>query len=112
MFACRAAETLREMSDSGIKPGVVTYTTLLNAYGAAEDVIMAHQVLRDMPAAGVQPNNVTYTSLMGHYSRLGDVAKVKVLPVFCCVFSSLLNHYTVICNISTKSRCFLPFVVK
>ena len=67
------------MAGSGVQPGVVAYTTLLNAYGAAADMSAAHQVLQDMQAAGIQPNSVTYTSLMGYHSQLGDVTKVQVL---------------------------------
>ena len=74
---CRAAEVIREMAGSGVAPGVVCYTTLLNAYGAAGDMAAAHQVVTDMRAAGVKPNHVTYTSLMGYYSQHGDVARVQ-----------------------------------
>ncbi len=65
------------MASIGIAPGVVCYTTLLNAYGAAGDMAAAQQVLTDMIAAGIKPNSITYTSLMGYYSQLGDVAKIQ-----------------------------------
>ena len=68
---------MREMASLGINPGVVCYTTLLNAYGTAGDVAAAQQVLTDMIAVGVKPNSITYTSLMGYYSQLGDVAKIQ-----------------------------------
>ena len=68
---------MREMGSLGITPGVVCYTTLLNAYGTAGDMPAAQQVLTDMIAAGVKPNSITYTSLMGYYSQLGDVAKIQ-----------------------------------
>ena len=74
---CRAAEVMREMASLGITPGVVCYTTLLNAYGTAGDMAAAQQVLTDMIAAGVKPNSITYTSLMGYYSQLGDVTKIQ-----------------------------------
>ncbi|KAL0052674.1 hypothetical protein WJX82_005877 [Trebouxia sp. C0006] len=75
----RAAEVMREMGSLGIAPGVVCYTTLLNAYGTAGDMPAAQQVLTDMIAAGVKPNSITYTSLMGYYSQLGDVTKIQAL---------------------------------
>lgn len=65
------------MADSGVAPGVVSYTSLLNAYGQAGDLAAAHQLLREMQAGGVHPNHFTYTSLMGYYSQRGDVAKVQ-----------------------------------
>lgn len=77
---CRAAEVMRELSSLGLRPGVVIYTTLLNAYGVAGDVAAAHQVLRDMRAARVPPNNFTYSSLMAFYSQAGNVPKILVSP--------------------------------
>lgn len=72
------------MAGSGIAPGVVCFTTLMNAYGLAGDIPAAHQVLEDMRDAGIQPNQITYTSLMGYYSQLGDVAKVQAGFLACC----------------------------
>lgn len=72
---------MRELSSLGLRPGVVIYTTLLNAYGVAGDVAAAHQVLHDMRAARVPPNNFTYSSLMALYSQAGNVPKILVSPL-------------------------------
>ena len=83
---------MREIISLGLRPGVVAYTTLLNAYGVSGDVAAAHKVLHDMKAAGVPPNNFTYSSLMAFYSQAGNVSKILVslscsfMPGCCFVF--------------------------
>ena len=78
---CRAAEVMREIISLDLRPGVVVYTTLLNAYGVSGDVAAAHKVLHDMRAAGVQPNNFTYSSLMAFHSQAGNVSRILVSPL-------------------------------
>ena len=78
--ACRAAEVMREIINLGMRPGVVIYTTLLNAYGMSGDAAAANKVLHDMKAAGVPPNNFTYSCLMGFHSQAGNIPKVLVSP--------------------------------
>lgn len=88
---------MREMASLGISPGVVCFTTLLNAYGTAGDVAAAQQVLTDMIAAGVKPNSITYTSLMGYYSQLGDVAKIQASHAvnrICSLYSQPVREAT------------------
>lgn len=82
---------MREIISLGLRPGVVAYTTLLNAYGVAGDVAAAHKVLRDMKAAGVPPNNFTYSSLMAFYSQAGDVSKILV-SLACTFLPNIFWH--------------------
>lgn len=77
----RAAEVIGEMSSLGMRPGVVIYSMLMNAYGAAGDVAAADKVLQDMRGGGMHPNNYTYATLMTLYAQLGDVSKVLVSAV-------------------------------
>lgn len=68
---------MKEMAATGLAPGVVCYTVLLNAYGKQGDLAAASEVLKDMKANGVQPNKFTYSSLMGWHSQEGNLAKVQ-----------------------------------
>ena len=86
---CRAAEVMREIFSLNLRPGVVVYTTLLNAYGVAGDLAAAHKVLHDMKAAGVQPNNFTYSSLMALHSQAGQVSRILVSLLCSCLHSVL-----------------------
>lgn len=58
------------MEEAGLNPNVVTFTTLVNAYGQEGDVVGAERVLRRMEAAGVPPNIVTYNSVLTAFYRL------------------------------------------
>lgn len=81
---------MREIISLNLRPGVVVYTTLLNAYGMSGDMAAAHKVLHDMKAAGVQPNNLTYSSLMAFHSQAGNVPRILV-SLMCSVLHSLLH---------------------
>lgn len=107
---CRAAEVMRELSSLGLRPGVVIYTTLLNAYGVAGDVAAAHQVLHDMRAAGVPPNNFTYSSLMALYSLAGNLPKILVGPPHSFWHDALCWCATPE-HASCQTYCFLCFAV-
>lgn len=95
----RAAEAIHEMKALGMRPDVVVYSILLNAYLVSEDAVAAHQVLQDMKAAGVKPNNYTYGSLMAFHSQFGSVSKVQV--------SHLLPNHLLQCTfrMSHDVRC-------
>lgn len=69
---------MKEMEATGMAPGVVCHTILLNAYGKQGDLAAADEVLKDMLARGIQPNKYTFSSLMGWHSQQGNLAKVQV----------------------------------
>ena len=60
------------MRAAGRPPNVVTFTSLLSAYGAWGDLAAARGVLEEMRGAGVRPGVKTYTELMLAFSRRGE----------------------------------------
>ena len=88
---------MREIISLNLRPGVIAYTTLLNAYGVSGDVAAAHQVLHDMKAAGVQPNNITYSSLMAFHSQAGNVSR-NLVSNLCSFLHIPLNVFVLSCK--------------
>lgn len=76
---------MKDMAATGLAPGVVCYTILLNALGKQGDLAAADEVLKDMLAGDVQPNKYTYSSLMGWHSQQGNLAKVQVWSSSLCL---------------------------
>jgi len=54
---------VEDMKAAGMRPNVVTFTTLVSGWVQKGDMKSAHQVVDDMKAAGVRPNEVTFTTL-------------------------------------------------
>lgn len=96
---------MREIISLNLRPGVVVYTTLLNAYGVSGDLAAAHKVLLDMKAAGVQPNNFTYSSLMTFHSQAGQVSSILV-SLLCRFLHSVLYAFVLWCK--WEDCCVLP----
>ena len=90
MLCCRAREAMKEMAGTGMAPGVVCYTILLNAYGKQGDLAAAESVLRDMQANGIRPNKYTYSSLMGWHSQEGNLSKVQASSIVLLLSPCLL----------------------
>ncbi|KAL6063958.1 hypothetical protein QOT17_011261 [Balamuthia mandrillaris] len=59
----------------GVKPGIVTYTVLLDSCVEAKDLDKAFQALQRMEAAGVKPNLVAFNTLMRLAAANGDLAR-------------------------------------
>ncbi|CAI5460690.1 unnamed protein product [Closterium sp. Yama58-4] len=66
-----AERIFSEMRAAGLKPTRVTYNALLDVYGKAGHVALAHSVLESMLAAGVRPNLVTYNEMISACARKG-----------------------------------------
>ena len=75
---------MKEMAATGLAPGVVCYTILINALGKQGELAAADEVLKEMQADNVEPNKFTYSSLMGWHSQEGNLAKVKVCNSSLC----------------------------
>jgi pentatricopeptide repeat protein len=60
--------------DIDLRPGVVEYTALIDAWARAGAPERAEQILRDMDSSGnvgVKPNVISYTAVMNAWSRSG-----------------------------------------
>ncbi|CAI7831244.1 unnamed protein product [Closterium sp. NIES-54] len=66
-----AERIFSEMRAAGLKPTRVTYNALLDVYGKAGHVALAHSVLESMLEAGVRPNLVTYNEMISACARKG-----------------------------------------
>ncbi|CAI5515926.1 unnamed protein product [Closterium sp. Naga37s-1] len=70
--ACADAIANEDFGDvPWLKPTRVTYNALLDVYGKAGHVALAHSVLESMLEAGVRPNLVTYNEMISACARKG-----------------------------------------
>ncbi|KAH9565226.1 hypothetical protein CY35_04G067300 [Sphagnum magellanicum] len=68
-----AEATLRQMQLANIKPDVVTYTALINAYSKSRRVEEAQGVFQEMVASGLRPTRMTYNTLLDAYAKAKEV---------------------------------------
>jgi pentatricopeptide repeat protein len=60
-----AARVLREMSSSaGVKPDLITYSTLVKAYAERGNVASALKLLDEMIQEGIRPDDIMYNSVL------------------------------------------------
>ncbi|KAK9157317.1 hypothetical protein Scep_003891 [Stephania cephalantha] len=70
------------MKTDGCCPDVVTYTSMIQAYNAAEDWERAWGLFEDMEANGIQPDTIACSSLMKAFNKGGQPARVIVMEQF------------------------------
>ncbi|KAJ4837305.1 hypothetical protein Tsubulata_035841 [Turnera subulata] len=70
------------MKENGCSPDVITYTTMLHAYGAAEDLDKACGLLQEMEACDVQLDTITCSALMRAFNKGGKPSKVFILAEY------------------------------
>nr|XP_027186594.1 putative disease resistance RPP13-like protein 1 [Cicer arietinum]AGT75395.1 CC-NBS-LRR disease resistance protein [Cicer arietinum] len=90
----------REMSEKGLSPSVVCYTSLIHGMCQSNNLDEAIGLLEDMTRNGIEPNVFTYSSLMdglckcGHSSHAMELLEVMVrkrhLPNM-VTYSTLIN---------------------
>ncbi|KAK4492852.1 hypothetical protein RD792_000177 [Penstemon davidsonii] len=68
-----------QMQRSGIKPDVVTYALLINAYGKARREEEALAVFEEMLDAGVRPTQKSYNILLDAFAISGMVEQARVV---------------------------------
>jgi pentatricopeptide repeat protein len=69
----------KDMINDGLKPNVVTFTTLLSLYAKKGDIGRAEQVWDDMIKVGLTPNIASYNTLLSAYTKIGDIMKSQKL---------------------------------
>ena len=67
-----ARALLRQMKSEHVSPDVITYTTLINAYGRVGNSVAALEMFDAMVADGIQPNAVSFTALIDAMARDTD----------------------------------------
>mmetsp|Transcript_43170 Transcript_43170/g.169032 ORF Transcript_43170/g.169032 Transcript_43170/m.169032 type:complete len:408 (-) Transcript_43170:428-1651(-) len=94
----RILQVIDMMWSSGIAPDVVSYSSLVDAYGRIGRVEDAFATVDDMIAHGVEPNIVTFTHLINAAVRAGKcvIAVLNLLAVRCAqlaiVMLNVLEH--------------------
>jgi pentatricopeptide repeat protein len=63
---------LTEMSKGGIRPSVVTYTTLISRAGAWQKLQLAEMYFRKMIEDGIRADAQAYNSLINAYAKAGE----------------------------------------
>ncbi|CAN6297807.1 unnamed protein product [Urochloa humidicola] len=66
-----ARKTMKEMEEHGFSPSVVTYTSLIEAYGMERDFKTVDSILDEMRKKGCPPNIITYTIVMHALGKAG-----------------------------------------
>jgi pentatricopeptide repeat domain-containing protein 1 len=59
------------MKQAGVKPGMLTYNTLISCCHQAKRLEDAFRIKAEMEAAGMRPDVVTYTALMALVVKTG-----------------------------------------
>jgi leucine-rich PPR motif-containing protein len=75
-----STKILNEMSKAGVKPSLVTYTTLISRAGAWQKVQLAEMYFRKMLEDGIPADAQAYNSLINAYAKAGETDRaLKVL---------------------------------
>lgn len=67
------------MEDFGIKPDVVTFSTIMNAWSSAGLMSKCQNMFDDMAKSGIQPDIHAYSILAKGYVRAGEPDKAEAL---------------------------------
>jgi len=94
---------LRNMTQKGCQPDLVTYNTLVHHAGAMKDTKYAQQIVDMMLKQGIKPDIITYSTLCNAYARIGDIEGARgvfatlrsegMVPDVVC-YSSLIKAYS------------------
>lgn len=91
-----AISLLREMSEIGLQPDVVSYTTAIDACASVGDALKAKDLLEEMRERGVVPNHRSFNAVMSAFAKAGDpqqaIAMLAVRPHSHHPFSSAVLH--------------------
>lgn len=67
-----STKILNVMSKAGVKPSVVTYTTLISRAGAWQKVQLAEMYFKKMLEDGIPADAQAYNSLINAYAKAGE----------------------------------------
>lgn len=72
-------QALTLMEEFGIKPDVVTYSTIMNAWSSSGLMDNCEEIFDDMVKAGIEPDIHAYSILAKGYVRAGQTGKAEAL---------------------------------
>lgn len=72
-------QTLTLMEEFGVKPDVVTYSTIMNAWSSAGLMEKCEEIFEDMIKSGIEPDNHAFSILAKGYVRAGEPEKAEAL---------------------------------
>lgn len=75
----KASEVFLEMSEVGLVPDCVSYTTMIGGYFKVENINRAFSYLCKMLKSGTQPSIITYTLFIDNFCKYGDVEMAEVM---------------------------------
>lgn len=73
-----ASEVFLEMSEVGLLPDCVSYTTMMGGYCKVGDINKAFLYLGKMLKSGIQPSVITYTLLIDNLCKCGNVEMAEI----------------------------------
>ena len=73
-----ALETFKLLKQNGLRPDIVSYTSLLNAYGRSAQPEKAREVFNEMRKNSCKPNKVSYNALIDAYGSAGLMLKEAI----------------------------------
>ncbi|KAL2454493.1 Pentatricopeptide repeat-containing protein [Abeliophyllum distichum] len=72
-------EVLTLMEEFGVKPDVITFSTIMNAWSAAGYMVKCREIFNDMVEAGIKPDVHAYSILAKGYVRALEPGKAEEL---------------------------------
>ena len=75
----KAMETFHEMVDAGVKPNILTYTTLVKGWASASFPEKAVLCFEQMKADGIMPDYAVYHCLLNSLLSRASVARDSVV---------------------------------
>lgn len=75
----KIVQALTLMEEFGIKPDVVTFSTIMNAWSSAGLMENCEEIFNDMVKAGIEPDIHAYSILAKGYVRAGQPRKAEAL---------------------------------
>ena len=67
------------MEEFGVKPDVVTFSTIMNAWSSVGLMDKCQEIFDDMEKAGIEPDNHAFSILAKGYVRAGEPEKAEAL---------------------------------